>query len=158
MVMWAEPGQLRVTIPAASHLLGSVRRQLQDWLTKHHVPPDLGHTVVLITDEALANAVEHGYRYDTESGEVDLTVRIDHDTIVVHVIDHGTWKPPVAEIGSTRGWGLKIIQSLADWFDLVHTGHGTTLTARLPRASSPDVAATLRPQPSSNLARHPRRG
>jgi anti-sigma regulatory factor (Ser/Thr protein kinase) len=124
---------LALRVPAASTQLAGLRHRMRDWLAARDIPTCLCQSVVMATDEALANAIEHGYRYDGESGVVDLTVRVEPDTVAVQVVDHGSWKIPVRAAGSTRGWGLKIIESLAGRVRLVHARDSTALTAHFPR-------------------------
>ena len=132
-VMPTAPDRLTVIVPASGDQLRPVRERLRAWLAARGVPRDLSQGVVLVTDEALANAIEHGYRDHAEPGSVDLTVRVEPEEVVVRVVDHGSWKPPATGSRGFRGRGLVIIKAMASWMGLVHTDRGTALTASLPR-------------------------
>ncbi|OLR92166.1 ATP-binding protein [Actinokineospora bangkokensis] len=124
-----DPRVLSVTLPAEAGQLPGLRRRLGGWLTGRGVPDDLRDDVVLACDEAVANAVEHGYRGAV--GMVGMTASVLPDSVTLVVVDHGEWRR--AAPGEHRGWGLPMIEGLADRVDLVHANGRTTLTAHFTR-------------------------
>jgi serine/threonine-protein kinase RsbW len=85
--------------------------------------------VLLACSEAVANAIEHGYR-DDPFGMVDITATVTPDAVEVRVADHGAWRPPRDDLA--RGRGLQLIRQVMDLvtFD---RGGGTTVTMRRTR-------------------------
>lgn len=137
MTGWANGnGVMAVRLPAARHVLAGLRQRMRLWLAEHGVSPEVQQRVVLATDEAVANAIEHGYRDNGERGLVDLTIRVEPGRVAVRVVDHGSWKPPDPAGGGNRGWGLTIIRSLAHRVRLVHRNGRTILTAYFPRPNA----------------------
>ena len=122
-----------ITVPARPDQLAPLRDRIGRWLADSDIPPPLRSDIVLATDEALANSVEHAYRHQEESGTVDVTVTVNQDEVAVSVTDHGSWKQPCPERCEFRGRGLRIIRSLAERVDVDHTAEGTGLIAHFPR-------------------------
>ncbi|SDC24552.1 ATP-binding protein [Actinokineospora iranica] len=129
------PGTLAVTVPARPEHLAGLRRTLGGWLAGRGVPAPLLADIVLAADEALANAIEHGYRF--ADGLVALSGHVEDGHVVVAVVDHGVWKTPDMPPSPYRGRGMSLIRALADRVELVSTGGRTSLIARfrLPSAS-----------------------
>ena len=125
----AVPTELTISVPATPAALPEVRVALDSWLSGLGTPLGTRQDVVLVVDEALTNAVEHGYR--CEPGHtVDLTAVHTPTGIAIRVRDSGTWKPQVDD--GTRGRGLRMIAAIADRVDLAVTPGSTTLTAHVP--------------------------
>jgi anti-sigma regulatory factor (Ser/Thr protein kinase) len=84
--------------------------------------------VVLAVDEAVTNAIEHGYRDrpDDQPGRVVVFAGCTPVQRMVHLVvaDHGCWRPPPADPG-IRGRGLSIITKVTERFDLHPSEHGT---------------------------------
>ncbi|MGQ0574568.1 MAG: ATP-binding protein [Pseudonocardia sp.] len=92
--------------PADPRQLVVIRRELAGWLAPLSLTADEIDGIVLAVDEAAANAVCHAYG-PGESGRVELTLWTEGNTLCVEVVDHGTWRPPVAEpVSGGRGIGL----------------------------------------------------
>ncbi|HSK58551.1 MAG TPA: ATP-binding protein [Actinomycetospora sp.] len=125
-------------------LPGRWRRPLGSWVEAAGGGPALVERVVLAVNEALSNAVEHGYR-ETAPGTVCLRARVGTPslgatgaedapgapgphrmTLVVVVADHGRWRPPVTA-SACRGRGLAMIRALAESVDLASSAEGTTV-------------------------------
>ncbi|WP_424187528.1 ATP-binding protein [Actinokineospora sp. G85] len=123
-----EPKVLVVTVPAHSDRLPGLRRRLGRWLADRGVAEDLRADIVLACDEAVANAIEHGYA--GAEGSVSLTAAVHPDSVTLVVVDRGAWRPRVVDPASPRGWGLRMIEALADSVRLTHSDSRTTLTAR----------------------------
>ncbi len=89
------------------------------------------------TAEAIMNAMEHGNRYDSEK-RVEIAVRNTQKRLVVSVTDQGrgpigpTPPPPdlqakLAGEQPPRGWGLWLIQNMADEMNVIADDHRHTL-------------------------------
>ena len=107
----AEPTQLAV-----------LRHDLTHWLESNDVTGDECAAVVLAASEAAGNAVEHGYR--SGEGTIEVLATLGPDELRLRVRDTGAWRTPPTT--STRGRGLKIIESLMDRV-VVERGDGTTV-------------------------------
>jgi anti-sigma regulatory factor (Ser/Thr protein kinase) len=95
-----------------------------------------GEAKILVT-EAIINALEH-------SGDADPTVRVEFTMsateLVIFVEDYGTGFDPAAvpkpEIGaklgtaSRRGWGLHLMKTMSDDFQIDSGAQGTRITLR----------------------------
>ncbi|HYN96144.1 MAG TPA: SpoIIE family protein phosphatase [Pilimelia sp.] len=122
----AEPRLERV-IPADATQIAALRKDLRGWLGAHDVDEDTGHAVVLACSEAVANAIEHGYR-DDPAGVVVINAVRTTDGVQLRVSDRGSWRPERADVA--RGRGLFMIRQLMDDVT-VETDGGTTITMRL---------------------------
>ncbi|GLZ42652.1 ATP-binding protein [Actinokineospora sp. NBRC 105648] len=120
--------ELTVRVVALAEHLPGVRARLSRWLRARQIPERVSDDIVLAADEALTNAIMHGYQ-DTEPGPVLLTAAAADDAVTIQVTDFGTWKTPEGDAGTTRGWGLPLIESLARELRLDRGAGRTTLTA-----------------------------
>jgi serine/threonine-protein kinase RsbW len=86
----------------------------------------------LACSEAVANAIEHGYR-DDPFGMVDIAATVTPEAVEVRVADRGAWLPARDDVG--RGRGLHLIRQVMDLvtFD---RGGGTTVTMRRTRRAA----------------------
>ncbi|GIF16104.1 SpoIIE family protein phosphatase [Actinoplanes teichomyceticus] len=99
-----------------------LRSDLRAWLTGHGVDEDCLNAVLLGCSEAIANAIEHGYR-DDPFGMVDVCATITDDAVEVRVADRGVWRGP----GHARGRGIRLIEDSMDEVSF-DRGEGTTVT------------------------------
>jgi anti-sigma regulatory factor (Ser/Thr protein kinase) len=64
---------------------------------------------VLMTSELITNALRHG------TGEITLRIDVEEDWLRVEVSDEGNVRvAPSPEPGAHGGWGLRIVDQLAD--------------------------------------------
>lgn len=106
-----------------------LRKDLRGWLVSHDVDDQSTQAVLLACSEAVANAIEHGYR-DDPFGIVDVTATISADAIEVKVTDRGDWKGSASDV--SRGRGLQLIRQVMDQVTFDRTD-GTTVTMRRTR-------------------------
>lgn len=97
--------------------------------------PDAAIPLALIVAEAMANAIEHGFR-DKEGGCIEVHLaRHGADMVKVEVRDDGDGLPDGFRIEASDSLGLKIATMLASQlngkFDLIRE-HGTTARLLLP--------------------------
>jgi anti-sigma regulatory factor (Ser/Thr protein kinase) len=120
--------------PAQPEALVAVRHLLRRWLRFHGASDNEAYEILVATQEACANAVEHAYGPGRAHFEVDAEHRAAR--IRVTVRDQGRWRPPR---GSHRGRGLVLMRSLMETVDVEHSGDGTVVV--LARTLGPADAA-----------------
>jgi serine/threonine-protein kinase RsbW len=118
--------RLERTIGADPVQIALLRKDLRGWLVSHEVDDDSTQAVLLACSEAVANAIEHGYR-NNPLGEVDIVATLSPGAVDVRITDRGIWLDP--EASGTRGRGLKLIRQVMDEVVFDHTD-GTTVTMR----------------------------
>jgi serine/threonine-protein kinase RsbW len=109
--------------------IARLRKDLGGWLIAHAVDDDSADAVLLACSEAVANAIEHGYR-DDPFGTVDVAATVAAEAVEIRVTDRGSWRP--ARSGAARGRGLRLIRQVMDQVAVVRDG-GTTVTMRRTR-------------------------
>jgi GAF domain-containing protein/anti-sigma regulatory factor (Ser/Thr protein kinase) len=112
---------LRTSWPATSEALVSVRRLLRRWLAHHGAREEETNDIVVASQEACANAVEHAYGPGHAHFEVDAEHREGRIRLIVR--DRGRWRPPR---GSHRGRGLPLMRALMESVE-VERGHAGTV-------------------------------
>ncbi|WP_433301868.1 SpoIIE family protein phosphatase [Actinoplanes sp. CA-030573] len=117
------------TISADRMQIALLRADLRGWLASHGVEPETRDSVLLACSEAVANAIEHGYR-DDPFGMIDVAATVTADAVEVRVTDHGTWRGAVTDVA--RGRGLQLIRESMDQV-LFDRSDGTTVTMRRAR-------------------------
>ncbi|HWM08576.1 MAG TPA: SpoIIE family protein phosphatase, partial [Solirubrobacteraceae bacterium] len=113
---------LRTTWPAQAEALVGVRRLLRRWLAARGASEDETHDILVASQEACANAVEHAYgpghaHFDVIAEDLAGTIRIT-------VSDQGRWRAPR---GTHRGRGLMLMRSLMETVDVDHGTAGTVV-------------------------------
>jgi serine/threonine-protein kinase RsbW len=117
--------------PARPQALTTFRRLVRNWLTcTVDLNPERESDIVLATDEALSNCVDHAYRDQSATGA--MTVKVSYDTsdsvLKVCVTDHGCWiEPDPAALNNVRGRGVMLMNALADTCTLEGHDYGTTV-------------------------------
>ncbi|MDD4867448.1 MAG: ATP-binding protein, partial [Mycobacterium sp.] len=113
------------------------RGQLRGWLNNIAVVPALELDILLATDEAVTNAIEHG-SHEPPRGTVSVEAFAREETVAVTVSDTGQWLADSSASRRTkrRGRGLTLMGGLADRVDTVRTPAGTRVTLEFHRARS----------------------
>ena len=120
-----------ITVPAEAVQLPFARHALNRWLASQEVPSPVRDDAVWAADEAMTNAIVHGYRHSgrtTLVGLVGLSVHMDDEAVVVTVVDHGHWQMP-AEGAIIAGRGMTVVRALANHVHLSVDDDRTTFTA-----------------------------
>jgi serine/threonine-protein kinase RsbW len=117
------------TIGADPAQIALLRKDLRGWLASHAVDEESAHAVLLACSEAVANAIEHGYR-DDPFGVVEVAATVTPTAVEVRVADRGTWRTARGDV--SRGRGLQLIRQLMDSVAL-DRGAGTTVNMRRSR-------------------------
>ncbi len=118
----AVPEHLTGTWPADKEVLGDVRMVLRRWLRSRGASDDEAYDILVASQEACANAVEHAYGPGMRSFELDA--RCEAGLVTVTVRDHGHWRPPR---GTNRGRGLPMMEALMERVEVTHTDEGTVV-------------------------------
>jgi PAS domain S-box-containing protein len=118
--------QFDLTIPAAPAALPVVRQALRQVTRTVGLDEDRAMALQVAVGEAMNNVIEHAY--GAASGMVHVRVRRDGNALIVHVEDHGSWRPPRAE---GRGHGLALMRGLVDAVEIDSTPSGTTVRLRI---------------------------
>jgi serine/threonine-protein kinase RsbW len=109
--------------------IAPLRKDLRGWLESHSVDDDSVQAVLLAGSEAVANAIEHGYR-DDPFGVVQVVATVTPEAVQVRVSDQGRWQASNADVA--RGRGLQLIRQVMDHVSF-DRGDGTTVTMRRTR-------------------------
>jgi serine/threonine-protein kinase RsbW len=120
------------TIGADRMQIALLRADLRVWLVGHAVEAECRDAVLLACSEAVANAIEHGYR-DDPFGMIDVAATVTDDSVEVRVTDRGVWRGAAVDVA--RGRGLQLIRESMDQV-LFDRGDGTTVTMRVGRRAA----------------------
>ncbi|WAJ43265.1 SpoIIE family protein phosphatase [Mycobacterium sp. Aquia_216] len=126
MLLYRQPAPLAMKFVADVDHLAPSRAALRGWLTQAGLEPAQIQDVLTATGEAVANAIEHGYR-DQPKGKVSLRAIAVVDALQVTVIDSGSWKPPRTVPGANRGRGIILMRGLVEDLTIHSTEFGTTV-------------------------------
>ena len=132
VLLYRQPAPLAMKFAADVHHLAPSRAALRSWLTQAGVAPEQVQDVLTAAGEAVANAIEHGYR-DQPRGTVSLRATAVVDGLQVTVVDTGTWKTPRVIPGINRGRGITLMRGLMEDLTIQSDDAGTTvhLSARI---------------------------
>jgi anti-sigma regulatory factor (Ser/Thr protein kinase) len=113
---------LRTRWPAQPEALVGVRGLLRRWLQAHGASADEAYEILVASQEACANAVEHAYG----PGHAHFEVDAEHEGGRIRIIvrDSGRWRAPR---GTHRGRGLTLMRSLMESVDVDHGEAGTVV-------------------------------
>ncbi|MEV6276800.1 ATP-binding protein [Nocardia sp. NPDC051832] len=120
------PAPLDLSFPAEPTRLAEARRALRQWLAERAIGAEQAYNILVATDEACANAIEHGCR-DRRDGSVRLRVSAESHYLRVTVRDNGHWKTPATKHDNYRGRGLTLMRNLMDQVNVQPTPGGTTV-------------------------------
>jgi GAF domain-containing protein/anti-sigma regulatory factor (Ser/Thr protein kinase) len=116
------PDRLVARWPAVKDALAGVRQVLRRWLSAHGATEDETFDIIVASQEACANAVEHAYGPGRRSFSLEAT--IEGDRVRVAVRDDGRWRPPR---GTNRGRGLPLMRALMETVDVQQSEGGTVV-------------------------------
>lgn len=116
--------ELRVSRKANGENVRPIRQALRAFLHTLDVDDTKIDDIVTAAGEALANAIEHAYG-PTQRGEVELHARAGPLRLTVDVSDTGRFVERSRRSG--RGYGLRIVDAIADEVEIDHGSHGTRI-------------------------------
>jgi GAF domain-containing protein/anti-sigma regulatory factor (Ser/Thr protein kinase) len=119
---------LRYEMPKHAAAIAEMRRAVREWLRSRGTDEPTVDDLVLLVNEAAANAVEHGQGHDDEPVVIRLAFDPRSGVVEGSVTAAGGWREARPDTGE-RGRGLQIIRRLADDLALERRG-GTTLSFR----------------------------
>ncbi|MGD1108921.1 MAG: SpoIIE family protein phosphatase, partial [Mycobacterium sp.] len=126
ILLYRQPAPLTMNFAVDASDLAPGRATLRSWLTKAGVDPGQIQDVLIAAGEAVANAIEHGYR-DGSEGTILLRATVVGDGLQVTVTDTGAWKTPRDSAGSHRGRGISLMRHLMEDLNIQSSGAGTTV-------------------------------
>lgn len=127
--------KLKMTLPKIQDI-ELVAIEGMDRMARHMGIPDdkISEAHILVT-EAVINALEHSGQ---KRPKVRLEFELTQEKLIIFVRDYGKgFKPDSVEepdinkkMGSTnkRGWGLKLMKSMSDGFEIESNENGTKIT------------------------------
>ena len=122
------------TFPREPRTVRAARAALYE--LEGHVPENRLYDASLCLSELVTNAVQH----PGAGGDLELTLTLDSDRLRVEVTDRGRgFDPGPPTEGDERGWGLFIVDNLADGWG-VEPGEGTVVWFEIERTHG-EIAA-----------------
>jgi anti-sigma regulatory factor (Ser/Thr protein kinase) len=120
--------RLFLALPAEPGAAAASRARVGAWLTGCGWPPEPQEDLVLALNEAVSNAVEHGYGARPGIVEVAAEVLVD-GRIEIIVRDRGGWRTP-SQLRSHRRHGIPIMKACVAECVIDGTPFGTTVVLR----------------------------
>jgi anti-sigma regulatory factor (Ser/Thr protein kinase) len=122
--------KLALRLPGGRDAAARARRDLSR--LRADLDPPLTETLLLLVSELVSNAVKHA-----AAETVSVKVLLGRTTVLTEVRDAGSGFDP-AKTGLPRdnhtGWGLFLVERLADRWGVAHEGAATTVWFELRRA------------------------
>jgi anti-anti-sigma factor len=126
------PAPLHQQLPAHPDQLPELRRAVRAWAHAAALPAELRDDLQIALGEAAANAVEHAYAANSDSGE--FTYQVTHccdGALNVEVCDFGQWRPEPPD-NRHRGRGLAIVRKIATDVTVEPGAASTRIQFRVP--------------------------
>lgn len=137
----SSPARLRVTLASSFEELNEIVDLGEAFVAKHTSDEDFAYKVVLLTTEAVTNAIEHGNALD-ETKQVHVEMSCEAGLISVAVQDEGAGfdpnaiKNPLKEenLLAEGGRGVFLIEEMADRVTYEDEGRRITMFFDMPTA------------------------
>jgi anti-sigma regulatory factor (Ser/Thr protein kinase) len=123
--------------------LAELRAELRAWLAAHAVAEEDVDGMLVASNEALANSIEHSGLSDAQ--RISIRARIADGTLYVTLRDAGRWREPRDPgVRGVRGHGLPLMRALTDGVEIDAREDGTRvqLVLRLGRRPPPGHASS----------------
>ena len=128
--MSVEPhAQLRERRPATPDSIQPLRRAVVELAAARGASQDQLENIALAVSEAVSNAVMHAYVEEERPGTVAVEALVRDDALDVAVCDEGRGLLP-REDSPGLGWGLALIDRIAEQLRLDESGPGVRLQMR----------------------------
>ena len=124
-------GPVHLSWPADPHCLTHMRSAVRTWLAPLGFASETIEDIVLATNEAASNAIDHAYSTSSSRNTVELRLCSDHLAAHVEVFDHGQWRTPDPS-PTGRGRGLQMMRHLIDAVVVHRRPSGTIVLLRHP--------------------------
>lgn len=118
---------------ADAYTVAAFRRTFGGWLgTYLELDEERIADIVLATDEAMSNCVDHAYRVVDHTGSMTLQIAYFPVTseLRVCISDNGRWREPSPAPRNIRGRGILLMRALADDCTIDGGLDGTTVCLR----------------------------
>jgi anti-sigma regulatory factor (Ser/Thr protein kinase) len=89
--------------------------------------------IITAVGEAVANAVEHAYRGDSEAGYLYVRPEVDNGHITIEIKDRGRWRP--FQPREERGRGMVLMYELMDRVRITSAQNGTNIVLSVKRSA-----------------------
>ena len=126
LLLYRQPAPLDLDLPADLSHLAPARSALREWLRRAAVGPIQIQDILVAAGEAVANAIEHGYRHGA-AGTVSLRATALVDKVQLTIADTGSWKPPLVDPAAHRGRGITLMRGLMNDVAVDSGVNGTTV-------------------------------
>jgi anti-sigma regulatory factor (Ser/Thr protein kinase) len=138
---------VRIVIPATAENVSVVRQALAGLGESLDIPTVMCDDMKVAVTEACTNAIVHGY-LDSE-GWLEVAMEAPDGHVRVAVKDSGAgFHPPATDPDrSAAGYGLSLIATLSDRFELVSDAGGTTIEMAFNTSDPEDPVAMPEPLP-----------
>jgi anti-sigma regulatory factor (Ser/Thr protein kinase) len=125
---------VRLCLAANTAAPSEARRAIDD--LQADLGDSLAENVRLLVSELVTNSIRHsGAPADRP---IEFALQASPEVVRIDVQDRGSWRQPAPDPDGTSGWGLYLVDRLADRWGVEH-GEGTRAWFEIDRsASSPD--------------------
>jgi serine/threonine-protein kinase RsbW len=117
---------LRLTAPAAASRLARARGAVATFCEELRVEPATIERVQAAVTEACSNCIQHAYSGDSEADTFTIDATTADGELVICVSDCGRGIDDVEERRLDGGFGLEIIEGLADAYEIRQLDRGGT--------------------------------
>lgn len=128
-----------VTISAIPLAAPLVRAMLHRLCDANEIPEPQRFSLITAVGEAVANAVEHGYRGVT-GGMLQIRTSVDEASVVIEVEDRGHWRP--FQKREERGRGIMLMHELMDRVRITSEQNRTVVTLCMNRPAEAEEATS----------------
>jgi anti-sigma regulatory factor (Ser/Thr protein kinase) len=84
--------------------------------------PDFGDRLAedlkLLASELITNSIRHSGAPADRA--IEFSLQASEDVVRLEVVDRGRWRPPVPDPDGASGWGLYLVDRLADRWGVEH--------------------------------------
>jgi anti-sigma regulatory factor (Ser/Thr protein kinase) len=102
---------------------------------------ELTENVRLLASELVTNSIRHSGAPDDRP--IEFALSASPDVVRIEVVDRGTWRTPTPDRDGTSGWGLYLVDRLADRWGVEH-GEGTRAWFEIDRSAPPPNGSYVR--------------
>jgi serine/threonine-protein kinase RsbW len=143
----------RGTWPAQPGELRAMRTALRSWLAPLHLGTAIEDDLILATNEAASNAIDHAYppamgdngteNANSAENTVHVTLHAERGAVCIEITDHGTWREPAAKPNG-GGLGIPLMRRLLASVLIDKNGQGTRVLLQHPIGASGSVGRSIK--------------
>jgi anti-sigma regulatory factor (Ser/Thr protein kinase) len=125
------PVDLQLSLNADTSAPSEARRAVDE--LEENLRGTLAEDIKLLLSELVTNSIRHsGAPADRP---IEVAVRSSSSVVRIEVLDRGKWSPPTPDPGGTSGWGLFLVDQIADRWGVDHD-QGTRAWFEIDRSQS----------------------